>query len=140
MAEGILAEVQDGFAHIQFLDKAKVGPSIAKLLEIGGPELIDVDTRSNPRKTYIVPEGMAKEAGLLDDSEPSPESGPASEPQSDIPDGDPSESWTVPQLRAYAKREEISLAGADKKADILAVINTPKEPAIITPPAPAPVE
>jgi hypothetical protein len=66
MAEGILAEVEDGFARIQFLDKSKVGPSLARLIELGGPELIDIDTRSNPRKTYIVPESIAQEAGLLE--------------------------------------------------------------------------
>lgn len=66
MAEGILAEVENGFARIQFLDKSKVGPSLAKLLELGGPGLIDIDTRSNPRKTYIVPESIAQDAGLLE--------------------------------------------------------------------------
>lgn len=133
MAEGILIEVQDGFAHIQFLDTAKRGPAIARLLELGGPELIDIDTRSNPRKTYIVPEGMAREAALLDDAEPEPE--PL---QPDFPEGEPTESWTVAQLRAYAAQEEISLAGADKKADILAAVTAPREPAaIISPPAAA---
>lgn len=72
MAEGILAEVEDGFARIQFLDKSKVGPSLAKLIELGGPELIDIDTRSNPRKTYIVPESIAQEAGLLEVTLPTP--------------------------------------------------------------------
>jgi hypothetical protein len=66
MAEGILAEVEDGFARIQFLDPSKRGPALAKLIEVGGPELIDVDTRSNPRKTYIVPESIAQDAGLLE--------------------------------------------------------------------------
>lgn len=66
MAEGILAEVEDGFARIQFLDPSKRGPALAKLIELGGPELIDIDTRSNPRKTYIVPESIAQDAGLLE--------------------------------------------------------------------------
>lgn len=130
MAEGILIEVEDGFAHIQFLDVTKRGPALAKLLELGGPELMDVDTRSNPRKTYIVPEGTARDAGLLDDTEPEPEPSSPS-----LPEGDPNESWTVAQLREYAAAEGISLAGADKKADILAAVTAPKEPAIITPPA-----
>lgn len=66
MAEGILAEVEDGFARIQFLDPSKRGAALAKLIEVGGPELIDVDTRSNSRKTYIVPESIAQDAGLLE--------------------------------------------------------------------------
>lgn len=119
MAEGIQVEVTDGFAHIQFLDKSQLGPAISKLLALGGPQLIDVDTRSNPRKTYIVPEGMAREAGLLDE----PEAEEATEPEPEAgPEGEPNESWTVAQLREYASREEISLAGADKKAEILAAI------------------
>lgn len=136
MTEGILVEIQDGFAHIQFLDKAKAGPSLARLLELGGPELIDIDTRSNPRKTYVVPEGMAKDAGLLDDTQPANESEPE---VMTLPDRAPDDSWTVVQLREYAAREEISLAGADKKADILAAINASKEPPGITPP-PAPAD
>lgn len=36
--------------------------------------------------------------------------------------GEPSESWTVPQLREYAKDHEIDLGEASKKADILAAI------------------
>lgn len=67
MAEGVLVEVEDGFAHIQFLDKSKAGPAIDALLKQVGPGLISVDTRSNPRKTYIVPEGVARDVGLIDD-------------------------------------------------------------------------
>lgn len=120
MAEGILVEVQDGFAHIQFIDRTKVGPALTKLLELGGPEMIDIDTRSNPRKTYIVPEGMAMEAGLLDDSRPS----------GAPPDRAPDESWTVAQLVDYASREEINLGGATKKADILAAITAANNPGV----------
>lgn len=132
MAEGIEVEVRDGFAHIQFLDREKAGPAIAKLLELGGPELIDIDTRSNPRKTYIVPEGTARDAGLLDDSEPEPET--LAEPEVvSLPEGEPSETWTVVQLKEYAAREEISLAGADKKADILAAVRAASQPVSETP-------
>lgn len=133
MAEGILIEVEDGFAHIQFLDASKRGPALAKLLAIGGPELIETDSRSNPRKTYIVPEGMARDAGLLDDSEP--EDKPLGV---DFPETEPNDSWTVPQLRSYAKLHEIDLGAATKKADILAAVTAPSppEPGIIAP-APA---
>lgn len=51
------------------------------------------------------------------------ESGADDEPDDSVdPTGEPSESWTVPQLRAYAKDAEIDLGDASKKAEILAVI------------------
>ena len=115
MAEGILAEVENGFARIQFLDASKRGPALAKLIELGGPELIDIDTRSNPRKTYIVPESIAAEAGLLEDA-------PSLLVVPPYPEGEPNDSWTVPQLRAYAGARGISLGEATKKADILLVL------------------
>ena len=37
-------------------------------------------------------------------------------------DSEPSESWTVPDLKAYAELHEIDLGEATKKADILAAI------------------
>ncbi|WP_280449962.1 hypothetical protein [Nocardia brasiliensis] len=37
-------------------------------------------------------------------------------------DGEPSESWTVADLKAYAEQREIDLGDATKKADILAAI------------------
>lgn len=117
MAEGILAEVIDGFAHIQFLDPSKKGPALTTLLELFGPGVIDVDTRSGSRKIYIVPEGDAYEAGLLDDA---PEPEPVVEQL--YPEGEPSDSWTVAQLKEYAEAKGIDLTGADKKADILAVV------------------
>lgn len=122
-AEGIMIEVADGFARIQFLDKEKRGSGLAALIAVGGPELIDVDTRSNTHKTYIVPESIAVEAGLLD---PAPTSAPTPEPP---PAGAPDDSWTVAQLRDFAAREEIELGAATKKADILAVIAAASAPA-----------
>ncbi len=50
-----------------------------------------------------------------------PEAEPA-EPEPSEPAGEPSESWTVPQLRAYAQDKGIDLGEATKKADILAAI------------------
>lgn len=65
MAEGISVEVENGFARVEFLDKSKRGDGLAALIRAGGPGLIDVDT-SGARKTYIVPESIAEEAGLID--------------------------------------------------------------------------
>jgi len=39
-----------------------------------------------------------------------------------IPDGEPSEEWKAAELTAYAEREGIDLAGATKKADVVAAI------------------
>jgi len=39
-----------------------------------------------------------------------------------FPDGDPSEEWTVKQLRAYAKAFDVDLGKATSKPDILAAL------------------
>jgi hypothetical protein len=40
----------------------------------------------------------------------------------EIPEGDITEEWTVKQLRAYAKAEDIDLGGATSKKDILSAL------------------
>lgn len=47
----------------------------------------------------------------------------AAAPAVEVPDGEPSESWTVAQLEAYAAANGVDLAGASRKADILAAIS-----------------
>ncbi|MCU1640908.1 MAG: hypothetical protein JWN03_1183 [Nocardia sp.] len=47
---------------------------------------------------------------------------PEPEPVQHVPDQEPGDSWTLPQLREYAAREHIDLDAATKKADVLAVI------------------
>jgi len=72
MPEGVEAVVEDGFATIDFVDPSLRGPGLAKLFELGTPpELVEKLTRA-PRAVYRVPEGNAREAGLLDDP-PEPE-------------------------------------------------------------------
>lgn len=39
-----------------------------------------------------------------------------------FPEGDPSETWKVDELKAYAESKSIDLGDASKKADILAAI------------------
>ena len=47
----------------------------------------------------------------------------AEAPESDeLPEGDVTDKWTVKQLQAYAKSEDIDLGDAKTKADILAVL------------------
>lgn len=67
MPEGVNVLVQDGFATLDFVDPKLKGPALDKLLQFGGPATIQCDTRSGPRKRYIVPEGNAREVGLLDE-------------------------------------------------------------------------
>jgi hypothetical protein len=45
-----------------------------------------------------------------------------SEDSDDLPDGDVNDTWTVKQLKAYAKAEDIDLGDAKTKADILSKI------------------
>lgn len=47
---------------------------------------------------------------------------PAGAGEVTIPDGEPSEEWTGDQLKAYAKREDLSLGGASSKGDIVKAI------------------
>lgn len=68
MPEGILATVDDGFATIDFVDPSLRGPALAQLVELGGAESIETITRSGPRRQYRVPEGNAREVGLLDEA------------------------------------------------------------------------
>ncbi|MFA1701647.1 hypothetical protein ACDT10_01885 [Mycobacterium intracellulare] len=65
---GVEVAVRAGFAIIDFTDPDQRGPALAKLIDIGGGESIESFTRGTPRKVYRVPEGNAREAGLLDDS------------------------------------------------------------------------
>lgn len=66
MPAGVEVVVDDGFATIDFVDRKLRGPGIARLLEAGGPETIEKLT-GGLRAVYRVPEGNAREAGLLDE-------------------------------------------------------------------------
>lgn len=92
MPTGVEVLVEDGFATIDFVDRSKKGPGLAKLLEHTPPEFIETLTRSGPRRMYRVPEGNARLAGLLDDGND----------DAPYPDGEPSEEWKRPEFDAYA--------------------------------------
>ncbi|AVR55937.1 hypothetical protein SEA_YAHALOM_16 [Mycobacterium phage Yahalom] len=70
MPAGIEVVVEDGFATIDFLDPKLKGPALGRLIESGGPGVVEPLTREkgSPRKRYRVPEGNAREAGLLDEA------------------------------------------------------------------------
>lgn len=71
MPKGVIATVEGGFATLDFVDTSLRGPSLDKLIKIGGPGTIETLTRvkNSPRRQYKVPEGNAREAGLLDGNE-----------------------------------------------------------------------
>lgn len=62
--DGLYIELRDGFAEIAFLDPSKRGATLANLIAVAGPEFVEVDT-SGTRKTYRVPESVARDAGVL---------------------------------------------------------------------------
>jgi hypothetical protein len=47
-----------------------------------------------------------------------------------LPDGDPTSSWTIPQLRAWAAGADVSLDGLRLKAEILAAVLEPLTPRV----------
>lgn len=61
----------------------------------------------------------------------------------EIPDGPPTTSWKIPQLKAYADEHEIDLGAAKKKDEILAVLvpvtTVPDTKPVVPVPAAAPV-
>lgn len=144
---GIDVAVRDGFAIIDFVDQSLRGPALARLVEIGGGGSIEAFTRGTPRKVYRVPEGNAREAGLLDGStevdalqratdtgfaaalaeaghqQPHTLAGQRQPDQSgDYPDGEPNDDWRRPQLDAYAAAHGIDTTDLPTKAAVLAAI------------------
>lgn len=85
MPAGIEAVLEDGFATISFLDPSLRGTSIAKLLDVVGPEFIEIRT-GGTRRSYVVPESAARAAGLLDTAAPTPEQTPDDKPEDTAPE------------------------------------------------------
>ena len=50
------------------------------------------------------------------------------ETETEVPEGAPAESWTVPQLTAWAKAHDVDLGGAKTKPEIVAVVVPAKSP------------
>ncbi|AYN57864.1 hypothetical protein PP640_gp09 [Arthrobacter phage Faja] len=63
----------------------------------------------------------AEETAESEGGDPEGANSEGSEPEAvEIPEGDITEDWTVKQLKAYAKAENIDLGDAKNKAEILA--------------------
>lgn len=88
MPSGIETFVADGFATVDFVDPSLRGAGLAKLTAIGGPESVETITRDGPRRKYRVPEGNAREAGLVDTPIDAPVRGDQGWAQ-DLSDADP---------------------------------------------------
>lgn len=90
MPEGVEVLVEDGLATIDFVDPKLRGIGVAALLEHTPPEFIETLTRTGPRRLYRVPEGNAREAGLLDkasqvDALDAPDTSSAGDPFGAVP-------------------------------------------------------
>lgn len=113
MPAGVEVVVVDGWATIHFVDQSLRGPGLAKLLEKTPPEFIEKRTR--PATVYRVPEGNAREAGLLDSADPKP-----------YPDGETSEHWKRAELDAYASAVKgIDTTSLPSKPAVLDVLKGP---------------
>ena len=85
MPEGISVIVDDeGYANITFEDRKLRGPALDKLIKLGGAGTVD-KTTENGYPTYRVPEGNAREAGLLDTPTGGPEVVQAASPRRSTP-------------------------------------------------------
>lgn len=116
MPDGVVVEVEDGFAVIDFVDRKKRGPGLRKLVERYGPEVIETLTRTGPRRMYRVPEGNAREVGLIDIPPPAPAAAPVT-----YDDGFPDADWHRAALDEYAKK--IGVISADKLPNKAAVLS-----------------
>lgn len=88
MPNGVETFVDGGFATVDFVDPKLRGEGLAKLTAIGGPESVETITRDGPRRKYRVPEGNAREAGLVDSPLDAPVRGDQGWAQ-DLSDADP---------------------------------------------------
>lgn len=65
MAEGVDVDIVDGIAELTFHDAQIKGEALAKLIELGGPHAVAVDT-GGTKRSYKVSEELAAKAGLID--------------------------------------------------------------------------
>lgn len=123
MPDGVEVLVADGVAEIDFVDKSKRGPALAKLFEVGTPpEQVTKVTR--PRVLYSVPVEYARKAGLIDGSEPA--EGPSAPKGYD--DGKPDMDWSRKAINEYAAglKPPLDTTGEKNKEDALDAIKNHK--------------
>lgn len=98
--EGIQVEVVDDQVRIEFLNRARKGPTLEAIRRVGGGGNMKLDT-GGTKRTYILPRHIAEAAGLVDAEAPAKaprkstakaKPKPAAEPESGTggdPDADP---------------------------------------------------
>lgn len=121
MPEGIAVEIENGFATIA-PDADKINEVLVALLGTTPPEMIEQNTRSGPSVQYIVPEGNAREAGLIDEQSLSKpvldqvDLGPAQALVDADPNAQGETHWHNPQINVA---ENAYVAGRDGANGIL---------------------
>lgn len=129
MPKGVEVLVEDALATIEFVDNSKRGVGLAALLKVGGPESVSKVTR--PRVAYIVSEGVARAAGMLDESStPAVDTeAPAADGPKGYDDGYPDADWSRPALNEYATKLGIPDAHKlpNKPAVLKAIADRPAE-------------
>lgn len=90
MPDGVEVAVDGDSATIDFIDPARRGPGLARLLEHAPAEVVETLTRGGPRTRYRVPARYARAAGLLDkashvDALQEPDTSSATDPTGSTP-------------------------------------------------------
>lgn len=141
MPEGVSVVVVDGMATIDFVDPARRGPALQKLVEVGGPNVAQKLTHVGPRDRYQVTEHDAREAGLLDKASRVDELESAViDSATEATGATPPEAPSIRELHAQTVRSGIY--GAEFEQTDTTFVNSPTEPsaAPTTAEASAPVE
>lgn len=103
MPAGVAVSVEDGVATVEFVDRSKAEAGLRALLAAAEPDPHVVDYRTSPSR-YVVPEGVARKAGLLDEPNQAAgdeEKAPA-EPPKGYDDGKPDMDWSRKDIDDYA--------------------------------------
>lgn len=66
MPQGVSTFVEDGYATIAVADPKQRAQVLAKILANTPAQLVQTNTRTGPHRTYTIPEGNARAAGLID--------------------------------------------------------------------------
>lgn len=99
MPEGVAVGVADGEATIEFLDRDKLSAGLNALLAAAEPDPHVVAYKTSPSR-YVVPEAVARAAGLLDGRAPTK----PVEPPKGYDDGQPDMDWSRPAIDEFAAR------------------------------------
>jgi hypothetical protein len=108
--EGVEVTVEDGMATIRFTDRSKRAAAVGKLIASGGPEIIEYLSIDYPYPAYRVPEGNAREAGLIGKDKP------AKAVAADVPN----DGWPRAKLDEYAlDKRGLDTTHLRSKAEVL---------------------